>query len=131
MIDLVILVFVGGAFGAMCREFVMLLSPHFGNGFPFDIFLVNIIASFLLGLATSFHQSQRLHRHVHSMVGTGIMGSLSTFSSFVYGGAKLMQSPDHFLVGIGYLVISLVVGYIAVELGLWIAKKEEKEEMTV
>ncbi len=128
MVDLIILVFVGGSFGAMCREFVMLLAPHFGNGFPFDIFLVNIIASFLLGLSTSFHQSQRLHRHVHSLVGTGIMGSLSTFSSFVYGGGKLLQDPGHALVGIAYLVISLVVGYAAVEFGLAIAKREEKEQ---
>ena len=53
MLNLIILIFVGGAFGAMCREFVMLSVPRLADGFPMDIFVVNIVAAFLLGVATS------------------------------------------------------------------------------
>lgn len=48
MPNLIILVFVGGAFGAMCREFIMLSVPRLADGFPMDIFVANIIAAFLL-----------------------------------------------------------------------------------
>ena len=89
MINLVILVFVGGAFGAMFREFVMLMVPHMADGFPLDIFVANVVASFLLGLSTTLHQRVKLHHHVHTMIGTGIMGGLSTFSSFVWAAAFL------------------------------------------
>jgi Integral membrane protein possibly involved in chromosome condensation len=49
MLNMIILIFVGGAFGAMCREFVMLSVPRLADGFPMDIFVVNIVAAFLLG----------------------------------------------------------------------------------
>ncbi len=60
MPNLIILVFVGGAFGAMCREFIMLSVPRLADGFPMDIFVANIIAAFLLGLTTSFFKKDKL-----------------------------------------------------------------------
>ena len=74
MLNMIILIFVGGAFGAMCREFVMLSVPRLADGFPMDIFVANIVAAFLLGVATSLFKSNRINQYVHVMVGTGIMG---------------------------------------------------------
>ncbi len=91
MPNLIILVFVGGAFGAMCREFIMLSVPRLADGFPMDIFVANIIAAFLLGLTTSFFKKDKINQYVHLMVGTGIMGGLSTFSSFVFGAVEMMK----------------------------------------
>jgi CrcB protein len=96
MPNLIILVFVGGAFGAMCREFIMLSVPRLADGFPMDIFVANIIAAFLLGLATSFFKNGKINQYVHLMVGTGIMGGLSTFSSFVFGAVEMMKTPERF-----------------------------------
>ena len=118
MLNLIVLVFVGGAFGAMCREFVMLSVPRLADGFPMDIFVVNIVAAFLLGVATSLFKSNRINQYVHVMVGTGIMGGLSTFSSFVFGAVEMMNDPASVFVSISYLVLSLVLGFAAVELGL-------------
>lgn len=128
MPNLIILVFVGGAFGAMCREFIMLSVPHLADGFPMDIFAANIIAAFLLGLATSFFKKDKINQYVHLMVGTGIMGGLSTFSSFVFGAVEMMKNPTGILVSICYLVASLIVGFIAVELGLMIGPKEKPKD---
>ena len=74
MLNLIMLIFVGGAFGAMCREFVMLSVPRLADGFPMDIFVANIVAAFLLGVATSLFKSNRINQYVHVMIGTGIMG---------------------------------------------------------
>ena len=52
------------------------------------------------------------------MVGTGIMGGWSTFSSFAYGSFSLISaSKVSAVVGLVYVVISLVLGYIAVIVG--------------
>ena len=123
MINLVILVFVGGAFGAMFREFVMLMVPHMADGFPLDIFVANVVASFLLGLSTTLHQRVKPHHHVHTMIGTGIMGGLSTFSSFVWGAVTVMRQPGHFWISVFYLIASLLVGFLMVEAGLKLARK--------
>ncbi|CFQ44633.1 MULTISPECIES: fluoride efflux transporter CrcB [Yersinia] len=128
MPNLIILVFVGGAFGAMCREFIMLSVPRLADGFPMDIFVANIIAAFLLGLATSWFKQNKINQYVHLMVGTGIMGGLSTFSSFVFGAVEMMKNPTGVLISICYLVTSLIVGFIAVELGLMIGPKEKPKD---
>ncbi|CNB31832.1 fluoride efflux transporter CrcB [Yersinia intermedia] len=131
MPNLIILVFVGGAFGAMCREFIMLAVPRLADGFPMDIFVANIIAAFLLGLTTSFFKKDKINQYVHLMVATGIMGGLSTFSSFVFGAVEMMKNPGGILVSVCYLVASLIVGFIAVELGLMIGPKEKPKDPPV
>lgn len=123
MLNLIILVFIGGAFGAMCRELIMQSTPSLADGFPMDIFVANIVAAFLLGLAASLFKQNRINQYVYLMVGTGIMGGLSTFSSFVFGATEIMKDPTKLLVAIAYLLISLIVGFIAVELGLLIGAK--------
>ncbi|MFJ7884486.1 fluoride efflux transporter CrcB [Pseudomonas sp. NPDC096917] len=123
MLNMIILIFVGGAFGATCREFVMLAVPRLADGFPMDIFVANIVAAFLLGVATSLFKSNRINQYVHVMVGTGIMGGLSTFSSFVFGAVEMMTDPGGVLVSICYLVASLVIGFLAVELGLLVGAR--------
>lgn len=119
MINLVILVFVGGAIGAMAREFLMLGVPDLADGFPMPILVANVVASFLLGLVTGLHNRKAVSDDVNTMVGTGIMGGLSTFSSFAYGAWVLMNgAPAGAAVAILYVLISLVLGYCAVFAGL-------------
>jgi CrcB protein len=69
-------------------------------------------------VATSLFKSNRINQYVHVMVGTGIMGGLSTFSSFVFGAVEMMKDPSGVFVSLCYLVLSLVIGFVAVELGL-------------
>lgn len=124
MINLVILVFVGGAIGAMLREFLMLGVPNLADGFPMAILVANIVAAFLLGLVTGMHKRRVVSDEVNTMVGTGIMGGLSTFSSFVYGSVVLMTaSTSGAAVAILYVLVSLVLGYGAVLLGLKLGER--------
>ena len=119
MVNIVILVFVGGALGAMLREFTMLMVPNLADKFPLDILAANLVAAFLLGLVTALHRRQIVSEGAEMLVGTGIAGGLSTFSSFVYGAVVLMwASTASAIVASVYVVISLVLGYIAVIVGL-------------
>jgi len=119
MVNTIILVFVGGAVGAMLREFVMLAIPPLHDGFPLDILVANLVAAFLLGLVTALHQRKVLTDGVNTMLGTGVMGGLSTFSSFAYGAFVLMSvDMTGALVSLVYVTVSLVLGFAAVMIGL-------------
>ena len=115
MVNFLILVMVGGGLGAMLREFVMLMVPNPVNGFPLDILAANLLAAFLLGLVTALHRRQILSNDVNMLLGVGIMGGMSTFSSFVYGSVVLMHaSITSAVVALVYIVVSLVLGYLAI-----------------
>jgi CrcB protein len=119
MLNTIILVFVGGSVGALVREFFMLGVPKLQDGFPLDIFLANLVASLLLGCISALHARKLVSDSVHTLVATGIMGGLSTFSSFVYG-AVVVASGSLTAAGIAafYVLSSIVLGYGAVLLGL-------------
>ena len=119
MLDYFIVVFVGGAVGSILREFTMLTVPNLADGFPMDILVANLVATFLLALVTALHRRQIMSDKTNMLIGTGIMGGLSTFSSFAYGAVVLMStSTASAVVASFYVVISLVLGYIAVAVGL-------------
>ena len=113
MLNFAIVVFLGGGLGAM------LGVPNLADGFPIDILVANLVAAFLLGLFTALHRRQVVSDRVNALVGTGTMGGLSTFSSFVFGSVVLMAvSTASAIVATAYVVISLVLGYVAVAVGL-------------
>ncbi len=119
MLDIIILVLAGGALGAMLREFIMLMVPQI-EGFPLDILVANLVAAFLLGWVTALYRRNIVSRDVNTFAGTGIMGGLSTFSSWVYAPVVLLGTGHtrDMVTAISYLLASLVLGYIAVIIGL-------------
>jgi fluoride exporter len=119
VIKIVILVFLGGALGAMLREFFMLLVPTLSRGFPLDILAANLVAALLLGFVAGLNRRKVTSDQVYALIGTGVTGGLSTFSSFAYGSVELMtRSATGAIVAVAYVVISLMLGYIAVMVGL-------------
>ena len=125
MLKIGTLIFVGGALGAMLREFAMMMVPNPVDNFPLDILAANLVASFLLGLVTALHRRRVVSDRAEILMGTGVAGGLSTFSSFVYGAVVLMSgSTASAIVASAYVVISLVLGYIAVVAGLKLGGRE-------
>jgi|HubBroStandDraft_2_1064218.scaffolds.fasta_scaffold39964_3 CrcB protein len=124
VIKIVVPVFVGGALGATLREFLMLMVPQGSRGFPLDILVANLVAALLLGFVAALHSRKITSDGGYALIGTGITGGLSTFSSFAYGSAVLMtHSTTSAVVALAYVLISLVTGYIAVIVGLKLGKK--------
>jgi CrcB protein len=119
VIKIIVLVFLGGALGAVLREFFMLMVPTLSRGFPLDILAANLLAALLLGLVAGLNRRKIASVQVYALIGTGITGGLSTFSSFAYGSAELMtRSATGAIVAVAYVVTSLTLGYVAVMLGL-------------
>ena len=119
MIKIAVLVFIGGALGAVLREFLMLVVPTVADGFPLDILAANLVAACLLGFIAALHERKGASDSIYALLGTGITGGLSTFSSFAYASAVLMKaSIAGAVVALAYVLTSLVLGYIAVIVGM-------------
>jgi fluoride exporter len=124
MRNFVALVFLGGGAGAVLRELLMLVIPRLADNFPLDILVANLVASFVLGLVTALYRRHVVSNGINLMVGTGIAGGLSTFSSFAYGTVLLMSgSAASVVVASAYVLISLFFGYIAVVCGQQVARR--------
>ena len=76
------------------------------NTEPLDILVVNLLAAFLLGLVAALHRRQVLSDDVNMLLGAGIMGGMSTFSSFVYGSVLMHASIVSAGVASVYVVVS-------------------------
>lgn len=111
MMAKIVLVFLGGGLGAVIREFAILVIPRLEDGFPIDIFAVNVAASFILGLTFGDHRLNKVSDEFLLLIGTGVMGGLSTFSTFVFGAYSEMMRPGAMGLAVLYVLASAVVGY--------------------
>jgi CrcB protein len=115
----VILVLVGGGLGAVLREFMMLVVPTPSDKFPLDILVANVVASFMLGYVTGLYRRKFVSEGVDLLLGPGVTGGLSTFSSFAYCTVVLMlSSAASAIVASVYVLTSLTLGYLGVIAGL-------------
>lgn len=112
-----VIIFIGGGLGAIAREISMLALGRYSAAFPVDIFVANILASFLLGLVVGLHQARRASDNVTLLISTGFCGGMSTFSSFIFGAFSEM-STGRLGLSLLYIVASLVIGYYVTWLGL-------------
>jgi len=117
-----LLVFFGGGVGSMLR---FLISKNFNSYFQhffLGTFLVNSIGCLLIGILLGFSfKSAYLTQNQILLLSTGFCGGFTTFSTFAYEKHTLLKAGElmHFSM---YTIASIVVGVVAVALGLWISK---------
>ena len=109
----------GGAIGACLRYFLSQESIKLlGKGFPFGILAVNVFGSFALGcLYVWIEQEQReISESLRFFIGIGLLGALTTFSTFSYDTVMLLQHGDYIKAVLNiFLNVSLCL------LGVWLA----------
>lgn len=100
----VLAVMLGAAIGAPLRYLTDLLvrSRHDGV-FPWGTLIVNVVGSALLGLVTG-----RLSPPAFAVVGTGLCGGLTTYSTFSYETVRLLQEGSA-----RYAAVNVVVSVVA------------------
>ncbi|MFD6528420.1 fluoride efflux transporter FluC [Streptomyces sp. NPDC060184] len=116
-----VLVVVGGAVGAPLRYLTdRLVRRYHGAGlpyvFPWGTFAANAAGSLLLGVLTGAAVSAP----VYALLGTGLCGALTTYSTFSYETLRLAESGRAFLAGAN-VVASVLMGLGAVFLGAEVA----------
>lgn len=115
------LVGLAAAFGAVSRYLVdQAVANKWQSGFPWGTWVINVTGSLVLGLLTGFALHHGLSAHVVSVLGTGICGGYTTFSTFNVETVRLAE--DGSLVGaVGNIAGSILAGLLAAAAGLGIA----------
>ena len=107
-------VFAGGVAGALARAGLVQALPHASGGWPWATFMVNVGGAALLGyLATRLQERLPLSAYRRPLLGTGLCGALTTFSTVQ---VELLQMLDHGRAGLAaaYTAASIVAGFAAV-----------------
>ena len=117
-----LLVFLGGGIGSGLRYLISkTLNPYISNFFV-GTFGVNILGCLIIGIILGLSaKSTALSNNTILFITIGFCGGFTTFSSFAlenYGMLREGQITSFLL----YTVSSILVGILAVALGLWLSK---------
>ncbi len=111
----IILVAVGGAFGAVGRYLVGLWLKT-ASGFPWATLSVNILGSLLMGLLIGWLTRQPASEALRLFLAVGLLGGFTTFSAFSMDLFQLIEKRDMAAMAL-YLGGSLIGGVIAFLIG--------------
>lgn len=116
-----------GAIGATARYGLGLMVGSFGSSvFPVATFLTNLIGSFLLGWLThTFLQKGKPSPQFVTVIGTGMIGSFTTFSTFSVETIQLLEE-GHVWIAIVYVFLSIIIGLWSSWLGYRIGSRQRK-----
>lgn len=111
---------VGGAIGATARYFLgnSVLS-QIAVPFPTVTFVINIAGSFVIGFfLTIVTERLPLDSHIRLLVAVGFVGAFTTFSTFEYETARLVEE-GHLKEALLNVLLSVIIGFIAVFAGIF------------
>jgi CrcB protein len=93
-VERLLLIAVGGGLGSVARYLVSLLAAGwFGSEFPYGTFIVNLAGAFAIGLAQELGtEALLIPDDVRLFITTGMLGGLTTYSTFSYETVRLMEA---------------------------------------
>lgn len=102
-------VMLGGAAGALARAGVAEALPHEAGEWPWATFLVNLAGTVLLAwLTTRLTEMVAPTRFWRFLLGTGVCGALTTFSTFQIETIRLAR--EDVMLAAGYAAASMLAG---------------------
>lgn len=116
-------VFAGGAIGTLCRGLLGEGYPAAAASWPWATFAVNLAGAFLLGyFATRLQERLPLSSYRRPLLGTGLCGGLTTFSTMQVELLKMIE-VRHYGLAAGYASASVIGGYAAVHLATALVRR--------
>jgi CrcB protein len=116
-------IFAGGFLGAIARSALTQSLGERPDRWPWATFIVNVLAAFLLGyFITRLQERLPPSRYGRALLGTGLCGALSTFSTMMVELLKMIERHDWGLAG-GYTGASIVCGLAAVFLSTKLVRR--------
>lgn len=107
-------IFVGGALGTVVRASLGTVFATDPTRWPWPTFTVNLLGAFLLGyFTTRLLERLPLSNYRRPLVGTGLCGGLTTFSTMQ---VETVHMLDHhrYTLAAGYTAASITAGLLAV-----------------
>ena len=121
MLEHVLLVALGGAIGSALRFLTSLAAAHWlGESFPYGTLIVNLVGAFAIGFVQQVAtETLLIPEGARLFLTTGVMGGLTTYSTFSYETVKLVEGDAWVaawtnVVGTTALALALCVAGMAV-----------------
>jgi CrcB protein len=114
---------IGGCFGALARYGLSGMAHRWlGSGFPYGTLLVNVLGCLVFGGVWGLVEYRQLFApNTRLFLTTGILGGMTTFSTFGYETFALLRDEEYAL-AVANVAANVVVGVAAVMAG-WFAAK--------
>jgi fluoride exporter len=117
-----LLVVLGAMAGAPLRYLTdRAVQARHDSVFPWGTFVVNVSGCLILGLLTGAASAGAASPHLQLLLGTGLCGALTTYSTFSYETLRLTETGAG-LYAAANVVASLVAGLVAAFAGVAIAQ---------
>ncbi|MBT2739973.1 fluoride efflux transporter CrcB [Bacillus sp. ISL-77] len=116
---------IAGTLGAILRY--MIGASLFTNStFPYATLIINLIGSFLLaGLTTNLFKWLSISPVIATSIGTGFVGSFTTFSTLSVETVKLFQ-VGNIVLGLAYVFVSILGGLAMSRLGFKVSQEVQE-----
>lgn len=109
----------GGAVGSVARYGLSLWGASLGTRLPWGTFAANALGCLVIGAAMYFVvERETMPEGLRLFLAVGLLGGLTTFSTFSYEGFVLLRQGHAGPAGL-YVVGSILVGLGAAAAGWW------------
>ena len=115
---------IGGAVGTLARLGALEATEHLPWGELLTTLVVNALGAFGLAFVAS-RGLPEFAPWVYQGVTVGFLGSYTTFSAIA-----LITTSEGGVIGIGYLILTLVMGVVMVLAGRWLGRASWKKATT-
>jgi len=116
----------GGGIGAMLRYGVIVTTVRIiGSGFPLGTMIVNVVGSFIMGIAAIVLMERMQGSDLIPFIMVGVLGGFTTFSSFsldtmiLIEKGQIMAASTYILGSAGLSITALFLGFFAAR-NLWV-----------
>jgi fluoride exporter len=105
-----VLVGLGGAIGSVLRYLTSVLAAHWlGDQFPYGTMAVNLVGAFVIGFVQQIGTDALLiSDDLRIFLTTGMMGGLTTYSTFSYETVRLLETGAWTAAWINVVVTTVV-----------------------
>lgn len=119
----ILIIGIGGFLGAISRYGVAVwIGQRWGRSFPLGTFVINITGSLLIGFFVPLLTERFMaNPQWRLFLAVGFLGAYTTFSTFEYETGALLNDGEWLYASLN-VILSVVVGFIALKLGEVISK---------
>lgn len=115
-------IYAGGVVGALIRVGLAEAASTSPGQWPWATFAVNMVGALLLGYFFALFRERPAESLQHPFLGTGICGTLTTFSTMQL---ELFEMVDggHLGLAVAYCAVTVAAGYLFLRIGIGLERR--------